>query len=321
MTRDAAELFDRSSGHCLPHRPTGAAEPCDFGGTRVGMRVALTSRMRIWICLLLAACTDAPSTTPADGYRTLIDGDWTLAAGSEKYVCVRKTMTEDAWIQNLRPVAPTGTHHTVLMVGSPTQADGITDCNSSLASPAIYASGVGTEPLELPEGVAVHVRAGQQLLLNLHLFNSSDAEIAGTSGVEVLEVDPAAVQHEAGVVLAGKMQGLQAVPGASTQIGTCTTPAGMTVYALAPHMHVLGTHMKVTYEGRVLHDAPYTFDGQRYEMLTPEMTTVANGKMTVECSYFNPTGTTVEFGESTEQEMCFALTFVSPPPPSDTCIR
>ena len=137
----------------------------------------------------------------------------------------------------------------------------------------------------------------------------------------MVDVDEASVVHEAGVILAGKSQGLQAVPGASTQIGRCTTPADVTVYAIAPHMHVLGTRMKVTYGAQVLHDAPYTFDGQRYEIVDPPLVTTAGGVMNVECSYFNPTGTTVGFGESTEQEMCYALTFVSPPQDGETCTR
>lgn len=283
--------------------------------------------------LSLSAC-EAESDIPlpdanpgADGYVTLIEGAWTLPAGTENYVCVRTTVTSDVWISAIRPVAPSGTHHTVLMIGAPDGPDGITDCGSSLVKPAIYASGVGTQALEMPTGVAVHARPGQQLLLNLHLFNSGDEPLEGISGIEIVHADPATIEHEAGVVLAGRAQGLQVPPGASTQVGTCTTPADVTVFAIAPHMHMLGTHMKVSYTTaaaatpRVLLDEPYSFDEQRFQLLTPQLTSTAGGKLTVECSYMNPSIDTVLFGEHTEQEMCYALTFMYPALDVESCTR
>lgn len=272
---------------------------------------------------------DVPSGPPpsADGYSTLISGDWSLPPSTEKYVCVRLTATADTYVRSLRPVAPLGTHHTVLMLGAPDGPDGTVECNSALTKPAIYASGVGTQTLDLPSGVAVHVRPGQQLLLNLHLFNASDAEITGTSGIEILEAEPAAVQHEAGVVLIGKARGLTVPPNLSTQVGRCTTPANVNVFALAPHMHTLGRHMKVSYANadgsgaRVVHDQPYNFDEQRFGTIAPQLVTRTGGRITVECTYMNPTGQTVYFGESSTQEMCYALAFVYPAQPIEQCVQ
>jgi len=268
---------------------------------------------------------DAPG--PTDGYVSLIRGDWSLPASTEKYICVRVTATSDIYFRSIRPVAPFGTHHTVLMLGAPDGPDGVVDCNSALVKPAIYGSGIGTSSLDLPDGVAVHVRPGQQLLLNLHLFNASDTTLTGTSGIEVLEARPETVQHEAGVVLTGKAQGLQVPPNLSTQVGRCTTPANVTVFAVAPHMHTLGRHMKVSYAnangsgGRVLHDQPYDFDEQRFALLEPALVTTAGGRLTIECTYMNPTGNTVVFGESSNQEMCYALAFVYPPPLVEQCVQ
>lgn len=296
--------------------------------------LALSSTL-MTLAPLLAACgvdTEAPgdddgAPPPADGYTSLVSGAWSLPASTEKYVCVRLTAKADTYLQAIRPVAPLGTHHTVLMLGAPDGPDGITDCTSALVKPAIYASGVGTQPLELPAGVAVHVRPGQQLLLNLHLFNATDTAISGTSGIEILPIDASAVQHEAGVVLIGKAGGLAVPPNMSTQTGRCTTPANATVFALAPHMHVLGTHMKVSYANadgsgaRVLLDQGYSFDEQRFASLDQPLVSGAGGRVTVECSYFNPTGQTVYFGESTTQEMCYALTFVYPAPTVEQCVQ
>jgi hypothetical protein len=268
---------------------------------------------------------------PTDGYVSLINGDWSLPPASdprhEKYVCVRLTAASDIYIKAIRPVAPQGTHHTVLMLGSPDGDDGVTDCNSALVKPAIYASGVGTQALTLPSGVAVHVRRGQQLLLNLHLFNGGDATLTGTSGIEILEARPEEVQHEAGVVLTGKAQGLQVPPNRSTQVGRCTTPANVTIFSIAPHMHMLGIHMRVSYANaggggvRELYNQDYSFDGQRFSDLATPLVTSAGGRLTIECTYMNTTGQTVVFGESSTQEMCYALTFVYPAQAIEQCVQ
>lgn len=286
----------------------------------------------VWLVLVASCGTDsaAPTAnpdagTPADGFQRLIASAWTLPAGTQKYLCVRQTVTSDIWVTSIRPVAPGGTHHTVLMVGPRDLDDGAVECDSALTKPAIYASGVGTQLLDMPNGVAIHVKPGQQLLLNLHLFNSGDNVLTGTSGIEYKPIDPMFVMHEAGVVLAGKTNFVVPDGGVTNQVGICTTPANVTVFAVAPHMHLLGTWMKVSYADanggnpRVLHDASYNFDDQKFDVLSPQLVTRAGGKLTVECTYENHTGKPAMFGEHTEDEMCYSLSLLYPPSPVDSC--
>ncbi len=265
------------------------------------------------------------SGSDADGFTTLVSSSWTLPASTEQYLCVRLTIQADTYISAIKPMSPAGTHHSVLMAGpSDGQPDGTTQCDSTLSRPSIYASGVGTDELDLPDGVAIHLTPGEQLLLNLHLFNATDGEMTGTSGIQIAEVDASDVQHVAGVLLAGKAKGLVVVPDASTQTGTCTTPDGMTMFAAAPHMHLLGTYLTATYtppggQPQTLIDQSYSFDAQKYVMQTPEVVTQAGGQYAITCSYFNPSPENVYFGESTTDEMCFALTMVYPVQPNDEC--
>jgi hypothetical protein len=288
------------------------------------MRLAFASLVILAACGTDAAETGVDAQPPAgdapvvtEGYTSLISGSWSLAMGTETYRCIRLTATTDTWITAIHPLAPLGTHHTVLMLGPPDGPDGNVECDSALVKPSIYASGVGTDALVLPEGIAIKVAAGQQLLLNLHLFNASEATITGTSGIEVKTAQAASVVHEAGALLAGKDKGLVVAAGLTTQTGTCSLPAGTTVIAMAPHMHLLGVHMKVTYEGatpQVIYDQDYAFDAQRYYLLPTQLTSDGTNKLTVDCTYMNPSGTPVRFGEHTEQEMCYALSLVYPAP-------
>jgi hypothetical protein len=280
--------------------------------------------------LALIACgggggsTDDPDAAPpspdADisGYTELISEDWTLPSGTEEFHCVRLTTQTDLWIHGIRPTAPLGTHHTVLAFQDPNGSDGQSTCGNTFAlnSTVLYASGVGTEALELPDGVAFKIPAGKQILLNLHLFNASGDALTGHSGIEVLTLDPAQVTTEAGVILAGKVLGLSVPPGPSTSTGTCTIPSTTELYAIMPHMHTLGTHLKVTHNTdsgpRVLLDEPYSFGDQRYRVLSPTEQGGANTTLSIECSYDNMTPNTVHFGESTTDEMCFGITITIP---------
>jgi hypothetical protein len=288
--------------------------------------------MRLLLVVLLAGCgvdyvaptggddvpVDMGSGSGSTSGVPLISGDWSLQPDSENYVCVRKTITEDMFIKTILPIAPPGTHHFVLMVGDPDAPDGTTSCDSSLSKPAIFASGVGVQPLTMPDGIAVHIAAGQQLLLNLHLFNAGDTVLTGTSGIAMETSPPVDAAHSAGVILAGKTLGLTVATGVTTQDATCTTTAGTTFFAISPHMHLLGTHLTAEYNGATVYDSDYAFDEQQFRPITPVVTT-ASGKYHVTCTYANYSGQTVKFGESTEDEMCFAITFAYPAPPQKTC--
>lgn len=255
------------------------------------------------------------STNPTGGggdWELLIAGDWELSAGSEGYVCVVATMQRDFYIRALRPIAPLGTHHTVL-TRAPFGADNTFPCDAATnGENMIYGSGVGTNTMDLPPGVAVKVAAGEALLLNLHLFNSDPSTISGTSGIEVLTMEPEDVAFEAEAVLAGTFSITLPPQSEGSAAGSCHIPNDVTLFGVGPHMHQLGTHMTVSVGGEVLHDEPYSFDDQRFYPLSPSYALHAGDSVTVACNYDNHTNDTVTWGDSSNQEMCFASLFVYP---------
>jgi hypothetical protein len=267
----------------------------------------------------------APDANPnapdagSDDWATLITGNWTMSAGTEGYRCTRLTVTEDLYITGFRAINPNGTHHTVLTVGSPSGADGTSSCSAGTnADTMIFGSGVGPDAeMHLPAGVGMKVTAGQQLVLNLHLFNTTDAEISGLSGTEVITVPAAQVQNVAEAILMGPTVTLSIPPNqVSTQNGSCTMNGDVTLFAVGPHMHQLGTHMKVVAESSVdgtvtVHDGPYDFYEQKlYSIDSISMN--QGDKIQVSCTYDNDTGSTVTFGDSSTEEMCFATMYRYP---------
>src|SRR5262249_18541592 len=129
----------------------------------------------------LAACGasdysphSSPNAVEDAAWTTLLTGEWTRSPGSEGYTCVRKENSEDIYVDAFDAINPLGTHHTLLTMGAATGTDGTTDCTAADVHPlSVFGSGVGTNPLEFPKGVAVRIPQDTQLLLNLHLFNTS----------------------------------------------------------------------------------------------------------------------------------------------------
>jgi hypothetical protein len=244
------------------------------------------------------------------GWQNLISGDWQLEPGTEDYICVRTTLDRDVAIAAFEAINPNGTHHTVLTVGPPSEADGITPCSSFVQhGTMIFGSGVRTGTFEIPDGVVMRIRAGQQLLLNLHLFNTSPAPINGTSGARVLMVDPSSVELEAESILAGTFS-LSLPPQVETLTrGTCTLTSESTLFAVQPHMHQLGRYMKVTArvggQDRVIHDGVYDFGEQPIYPMEP-LKMAAGDSLHVECTHENTTNAVVTWGESSTAEMCHA---------------
>src|SRR3990172_1144780 len=115
---------------------------------------------------------DAPTGNPdafipPSGYTKLIGRSWSLQVGEKDiYRCVRLTIPSDMYITDIEAQAPNGTHHTVLSIasGSAAGADGEQNCSvQTLGMVMLYASGVGTSPLNFPSGVGVKIAAGTQI--------------------------------------------------------------------------------------------------------------------------------------------------------------
>ncbi len=245
---------------------------------------------------------------------TLISTDWALEPGTEIYLCSRITLEEDLWISEFHPIIPLGTHHTVVTLADPGDPDGTAECaNPFEGGPrSIYGTGVGTQPLIMPEGVAVKISAGEQLVLNLHLFNASAEALTGTSGIQYKALDPSQVEREASSYLWGPLD-FQILPnGSTTDSASCTVATDLEVFAILPHMHQSGSHLRFLYtppgggEEVEIFDRSYDFDAQEMQTYDPIAFLEEGGVITTECTWNNTTDETLTFGESSNDEMCFA---------------
>jgi hypothetical protein len=244
-----------------------------------------------------------------EGWQRLMEVDWHLAAGAEGYRCMTFTVPEDVFIVAFNPQVPLGTHHATFGVNvQPSQSDRVYACGvGSEGERRLQGAGAGTKPSELPDGVAMPVRKGNQIFMNLHLFNVSEEARTGRSGMWIKTVPAAEVEHEAETVLAGPLQ-LNIPVGRSTQTGSCTLREDATLYALAPHMHQKGVHLRATTTSggteRVLYDDAYDFSHQLLHDID-DVQLKAGDRVNLECTYVNDTDQPLRWGDSSLQEMCF----------------
>ncbi len=221
------------------------------------------------------------SPPPPPGYTRLIGRTWTLGPGQlDTYRCVRFTVPEDMYITSIIAQAPTGTHHTVLTfagANGTSGADGEQNCSvGTLGTVMIYASGVGTDPLDFPDGVGVKLTAGQQIHLNIHLFNATDNDIAGDTAILVKSQSTPTPQLAEMAFAGGFLFNIpaQSPPQETSFSAGCTADQTFNIFAVWPHQHQIGTHNKFVIIRNqvptVLHDDNFDFNEQKYYRQTPE---------------------------------------------------
>jgi len=265
---------------------------------------------------------------PSDFQDVLADDTWSVAPGAESYYCKYLTLKEDLYISKFRPLMPVGTHHVVLGYQEPAVPDGFVpavegkpptaDACTGLSFGDIFAFAgtYGTQELDMPEGVAVKIPAGKQLVLGLHFLNASTETMTGKAGVQAVKPDAASVVHEAEVIAAQNL-GFAVPPGPSTVDATCTMIGDSTIFAVMAHMHKAGVHMTTTAgpggTGTTLLNTDYVFTDQNYKTLDQPVNLKQGDQIKVECDYNNTGTDTLTVGESTtKNEMCITFTYRYP---------
>lgn len=278
-----------------------------------------------WLLLFCvgAACgSHHDNTSPADMAQPppmsgplmrLIEADFSLSAGTETLLCRWLTVSEDTYITRLVPVSPTGIHHLMLSIENAPQTDGIHDCSAvSSTWQTLFVSGVNSPELDLPDRVVFKIPAGGQIVLYVHGVNATTGTVSGTAGIDVATaVDPTQVDV-AGATWIGKIG--FTIPSSMLVDGSCTVSNDTRLFAMYPHMHETGAHMTVSVSGSinsVLWDQDFDFTNQPFGSWPPIQ--LAKGdQLQVDCRY-SPAGIGRSFGQLVTDEMCFAVSYFTPP--------
>lgn len=292
--------------------------------------------MKLPLSALLAASlslacgsTESGATPPGDGgtpgdaksaapevFR--LGGTYDLAPGEETNLCARVNLDRDLWVTGLAPTRGEGTHHVIAALDSSPGEPGVSPCESfEVDWTTLFAASIGSPALDLPKGVALHLPAGSQLILQMHVVNSSGEPMVGAeSAVDLTLAEEADVLQKADVALVGPLDIAIDAEGYKAS-AVCTMRAATNYFAVFPHMHGLGRHAKVwTLKGdteHVVHDADFDPDDQ--DFVTFEPIPLAEGdSIGIECTYGAPApgAGPVRFGPFTKDEMCFAVSYRYP---------
>ena len=266
----------------------------------------------------LAACSSSNNGNGASAMTptfTLTAPEITVAPGEERYVCFGKTLDEDIAVDRFDFAADPAVHHVFLSRAIVPEPEGLSECNVIFKQTwlPMFVTGKGSASLEYPSGAASVLHKGSQIVLQLHLLNASTTEAHTHAGVVMRKstlsnADPVAIY-------AFGTRKFALPPNAATDVvDDCTPSEDVEAFATLAHMHKLGTAMRLSVEGddgslhQVVNRDPYSFDNQFIEA---NPIRAPKGKKTeLTCGYNNTTAHVVGFGESSNDEMCYLVSYV-----------
>jgi len=272
--------------------------------------------------LVLAACGESDNSG-GDETQNLVTGEYTLSPGQETYICYTFRSPADRTMAVSQIVSTSGlaVHHLALFQTAPEEIDGSFECPTlaKLNWQPIWAGGTGSPSLALPEGVAFKILPNTQYLVQLHLQNATDTTITDHSEVELtyLPQDEADTAEAAGIYAVGTFDiNIPANTTGHSVTTDCVADRELNVFAVFPHMHKIGRKIEffhgVDQVGTepVYKLDPWPFDDQ--PMDTVAWTIQPGDHLRAICTWDNPFNEPVNFGESSDDEMCFFVMFYYP---------
>lgn len=265
---------------------------------------------------------DGPLAPPEVGVQ-LKSSAMTLAAGAEKYSCWSYTLPEGdpidlVGIVNQTPSA--GVHHFAVFTNSAKETDpGPWDCETmGISWGLVSGGGIGTPPVDFPAGTAMHIAGGTHLILQLHLLNASNDPIQlEEARVNLVGTKQTSGLQPVGLLIAGTLD--ITIPAHASNVdvtGGCTfDEKDQTIFAVFPHMHKLGRHIKgevIQSGGKVETISDEVWDFKDQGLYKVSGTATVGDQFKVTCTFDNPGASDVHFGLSTKDEMCLNVFYHYP---------
>jgi hypothetical protein len=167
-----------------------------------------------------------------------------------------------------------------------------------------------------PPGVARLLRGSDGLRIAVHYYNPTSSELTGQISVSLSYVDPTEATFLAAPIFLN--QTLLAVPpGPSTALRQFLVPYSIQMIRSVGHMHSRGKLFSaVTNTGQTVYDTTNWAEPEE-RVFDPPLTIAGGSTITWSCTYENPTGTVLTFGESaTINEMCIMYGLFYPTDPN-----
>ena len=244
--------------------------------------------------------------------------EFTLAPGEERFVCYAADTPADLSIKRFSVAGKPMIHHFLMVTADDTkEPQGTSECGAAfkLSWSPIFMAGAGDSVVAIPDGAARQVGAGTQLVLQLHLLNATNQPVTEFAEVR-MERSPDADPTPVGQFIFGTFDlALPPKQKSNLQINCSVggTPSGVQIFAMFPHMHYLARKQTLKLGpdqnnlSTIYTRNPYDFQQQTIDPLDLRILPGTAARLT--CSYDNDRDETITYGESTNNEMCFAIGF------------
>jgi hypothetical protein len=274
----------------------------------------------------------APEPPPVEPFGPGVDAvawkteQFSLDAAEERYLCYAKTLEEDMVVSGYASVGDRFVHHVILSRASAPETEGFAECDVAFKRTweTLFITGAGDSKLEFPEDAGHQLKAGTQLVVQMHLLNAAEDPVEGSLTINMRR---STVQNPRPV--SNFIFGTAAVElpprRTSEVVGTCAPAQPVRLIGGFPHMHLLGSSMRFQVGKaeaslkEVFARDPFDFDSQRVDTLD---VAIAPGDLTrVKCTFDNTHEQTVSYGESTMNEMCYFVGFAIDMPRMSACLE
>jgi hypothetical protein len=257
--------------------------------------------------------------------------------GTEETAChyLKLPSDVDLDVNRMQISVSGGSHH--IHIYRPYQQldleDGSEECNMAVDFDQwalVVATQLRNTDWELPQGIAYHFRAGEQLLVQTHFVNVGSLETTGEGKVlfNLHQADAGTITAYAGALFGQDRDVFVPALSSPTKSAVCEFPKAINVFAQTGHYHFRGRRFS-TYEwyagqrgAEVYHHEGY--DDPLFLIHQPPLVVEAEHGLEWECQWVNPTDVDYDFGPFTDtNEHCNLFAFYYPtdsPNESITCV-
>lgn len=284
------------------------------------------------VALLVAAgCTSA---SPASQGGTGDDDDdgqtpevsigieqWQVGPGEDRLWCKTMKMPGNEGqvfdVNKIRVTMPEGSHHFILYRTTQDYADGFGDCAEMNGRNFITGSQTpGTFETQFPEGKAMPLFAGEQLILETHYANASTDAITASVDVDFFTIahDKVVDYLQTLLLVYDEFEIPPTTNGYEDGYAYSEIP-GINVWMMASHTHKRMTNFTASEIGpsettQVYENSDWHSPVQK--IFDPPLAGKSNTQLGFRCTWNNETDHPIHFGPTTEDEMCILVVTIFP---------
>lgn len=242
-------------------------------------------------------------------------GPFNTRPGQESTQCVSVDLgnEEAGYIRAIRVHLSEGSHHLIVNVaeGDPDPTPRPCGAFAHGMAGTLFIAQQRESSLQYPEGAGFRIRAHQTIAIEMHYINYFSDTPVDIDGVVEFDVVPEGESlEEVQFLFTGELS-LDLPPrDTTTTVSWHSIPAGSRVFAVTSHTHQLGELAYIertrsaSEEGPILHEST-TWAEPPLDVFDPLLRFEAGEGLKLTCTFNNTTDSTVHFGTSFEDEMCF----------------